>query len=591
MPNITRRISQLSRSVFIILFTVGNAATTQAAAPLQIEEFTLASHRGVEWSLSDVGEHDLVAIAFLGTECPLAKLYGPRLSELQKKYADKGVTFVGVNANTQDSMTEMTAYVARHEISFPMLKDVGNRVADQFKAERTPEVFLLDQNRKVQYRGRIDDQYLVGFARDKVRRHDLAIAIDELLAGKPVSVAHTEPLGCHIGRVQKIKPHGNVTYANQIARIFNKHCLECHRAGEVAPFTLDSYEATIGWEDTILEVIADNRMPPWFANPDHGKFRNDARLSPEEKKMIRTWIDNGMPEGDPSQMPKPPEFVTGWRMPEPDQVIKVRDTPFDIPAEGIVDYQYFTVDPGWDEDKYVVAAEARPDNVAVVHHIIAYIIPPGSDGRRGKDRRMLVGYAPGSMPNIRDEGTAMLVKAGSKIVFEMHYTPNGKKQTDLSHIGVKFTDKSNVRRLIHGAAIANSKFKIPPHAANHLVEKDLTTTQDYLLLSMTPHMHLRGKSFRYEAFYPDGEHEVLLDVPRYDFNWQLSYELSEPKLIPRGTVLKCVANFDNSENNPVNPAPHKTVTWGDQSFEEMMIGFLTVLDAKDRPIKTASKQD
>lgn len=555
-------------------------ATPWAAADT-IEEFTLPSHRGVEWSLDDAADSQFVVVAFLGTECPLAKLYGPRLSELQERYADRGVAFVGINANTQDSMTEITAYVARHKISFPMLKDVGNKVADQFRAERTPEVFLLDADRRVRYRGRIDDQYLVGLSRDKVQRQDLAIAIDELLAGRSVSVAVTEPLGCHIGRVRQFTPHGDVTWSKEIVRIFNNRCLECHRTGEVAPFTLTCYEDVIGWEDTILEVIADNRMPPWFANPKHGTFSNDARLTNEEKQLIQTWIRNGMPEGDRAHLPEPPEFAEGWRIPKPDQVIRIRDEAFEIPAEGVVDYQYFRVDPGWTEDKFVVAAEARPDNVAVVHHIIAYVIRPGADGRRGKDRRMMVGYAPGSTPQILDEGTAMHVKAGSQIVFEMHYTPNGTRQTDLSHIGLKFTDKQNVKRLLRGGAAINHDFEIPPGASNHTVEANYRSRRDELLLEMTPHMHVRGKSFRYEAFYPDGKHEVLLDVPNYDFNWQLSYKLAKPRLLPKGTRIHCVAAYDNSKANLVNPDPTKPIRWGDQSWEEMMIGFFTVVDANE----------
>lgn len=295
-----------------------------------------------------------------------------------------------------------------------------------------------------------------------------------------------------------------------------------------------------------------------------------------------------MPEGDRSELPVPPKFADGWRIPQPDQIIKIRDKPFEIPAEGIVDYQYFLVDPGWAEDKFVVASEARPDNVAVVHHIIAYVIPPGSDGRNGKDRRMLVGYAPGSTPNVLDADTAMHVPAGSKLVFEMHYTPNGTPQTDLSHIGLKFTDKKNVKRLLRGAAAINHDFEIPAGAKHHIVEAEYRSRKDELLLEMTPHMHVRGKSFRYEAVFPDGKSEVLLDVPRYDFNWQLSYKLAKPRLLPKGTRIRCIAGFDNSDQNLVNPDPTRPVRWGDQSWEEMMIGFFNVVDVDGRPLKTAS---
>ena len=498
------------------------------------------------------------------------------MQELHEEFAAKNVAFVAVNSNTQDSITEIGAYVAKAGITFTMLKDVGNKVADHLGAERTPEVFVFDKELKVRYQGRIDDQYQIGLARDKVGRRDLAIAIEELLAGKSVTVPSTDPIGCHIGRVKQIEPHGDVTYAKQISRILNKHCAECHRSGEIAPFALTSYADVLGWEDTILEVIAESRMPPWFANPQHGTFSNDARLSEEEKTLISQWVKNGMPEGDPSDLLEPPKFVTGWRMAhQPDQVIKMRDKSFNVPAEGVVDYKYFEVDPGWDEDKYVIATEARPDNISVVHHIIAYVIEPGSDGRDGRDRRMLVGYAPGSIPTELEDGTAMHIKAGSKLIFEMHYTPNGTAQTDLSYIGVKFTDKKNVKRLLKGAAAINTKFEIPAGQSNHIVRARQKMPNDVLLRDMTPHMHLRGKAFRYEALFPDGKREVLLDVPHYDFNWQLSYKLSEPKLLPKGTVIECTAAFDNSDNNLVNPDSTKPVTWGDQSFEEMMIGFFT----------------
>ena len=323
--------------------------SVKAMASEPVEEFNLKiqTYRGQDWTLDDVKDSQLLVVAFLGTECPLAKLYGPRLQELHEEFGDKGVAFVAVNSNTQDSVTEISAYVAKSGIRFTMLKDVGNKVADHLGAERTPEVFVFDAERKIQYRGRIDDQYLIGAARDKVRRRDLAIAIEELLAGKSVSVPATESIGCHIGRVKKIEPHGDVTSTKQVSRILNKHCAECHRSGEIAPFALTKYEDVLGWESTILEVIAESRMPPWFADPKHGSFSNDARLSEEEKALLSQWVKNGMPEGDPADLPEPPSFVTGWRMAhEPDHVIRMRDKPFNVPAESVVDYKYFEVDPG-----------------------------------------------------------------------------------------------------------------------------------------------------------------------------------------------------------------------------------------------------
>ncbi|GAB5402963.1 MAG: redoxin domain-containing protein [Aureliella sp.] len=544
-----------------------------------LNRFSLSNNYGKQIALSEYSDTPIIVIAFLGTECPLAKLYGPRLDRLADRFADKGVAILGVCSNKQDSLTELTAYVHRFEIGFPMLKDVGNKLADAMQATRTPEVFVLDQNRQVRYHGRIDDQYGVGYARDKPNKNDLADAIEALVDGKTIAQPETQAVGCVIGRVKTRPATGDVTYTKDIAPILNSRCAECHRDGEIGPFTLTSYEDVLGWEDTILEVIDDRRMPPWNANPKFGHFSNDPRLSEQEIALLRTWVDNGMPQGDPADLPEPPQFVTGWRIPKPDQVLKMSEEAFKVPAEGIVDYQRYVVDPGWDEDKYIYAAEARPQNRQVVHHILVYVIPPGEDRRSLK--AILAGYAPGNVPVNYGPNAAMWVPAGSKLLFELHYTPNGRAQTDLSYAGVCFTTKDKVKTLIRGRAVIEHDLNISPGDDNHeVVARPYVSRRTEYLLSMTPHMHLRGKAFRYEAIYPDGSRETLLDVPNYDFNWQLKYELAEPKKLPRGTKIVGTAVYDNSEKNLVNPDPTRTVHWGDQSDEEMMIGFFDVSPTK-----------
>ncbi|RMF38919.1 MAG: thiol-disulfide isomerase [Planctomycetota bacterium] len=539
------------------------------------ESQQLLDHYGNPTSVHAVASTPLVVVAFLGVECPLARLYGPRLNEIHHAYADRGVAIVGVDSNHQDSLTEITAYKTKHQLDFPLLKDVGHRLADALGATRTPEVFVLDEDRQVRYHGRIDDQYGVGFARYDPQRSDLRSAIEDLLAGREVAVPETRAVGCIIGRSRQAAGDAGITFNRDIAPILHQHCAQCHRPGEIGPFPLLTFDDATGWEETILEVVEQNRMPPWNANPQYGHFRNDPRLSAEEIAVLRRWAESGAPQGDPQDFPPLPEFVAGWQIGKPDQVLYMDDQPFDVPAEGVVDYQRFLVDPGWEEDKYIVAAEARPDNREVVHHILAYIIPPGA--RRTDLRAVLVGYAPGTPPVHYGEDVALHVPAGSKLLFEMHYTPNGRPQRDRSYIGVRFTDKSNVKSLLEGQIAINTRFAIPPGAADHQVTADYRLREDALLLSMTPHMHLRGKSFRYEAFYPDGRSEILLDVPRYDFNWQLKYVLADPKLLPSGTRIRCTAVFDNSERNLVNPDPTQTVHWGDQSWEEMMIGFMDTL--------------
>jgi mono/diheme cytochrome c family protein len=479
-------------------------------------------------------------------------------------------------------LKELNAYVQRHNITFPMLKDVGNRLADVVGATRTPEVYLLDASGVVQYHGRIDDQYGIGYAREKPQRSDLSLAIDELISGSPVTVAQTDAVGCFIGKVKQLAARGDVTFTRHIAPLLNQHCVACHREGEIGPFNLTSYQDIAGWEDTILEVVDQQRMPPWNANPEFGHFSNDPRLTPKEIQLLRKWIEQGMPEGDPADLPPPPKFVDGWKIPQPDQILEMRAQPFAVPAEGTVKYQRFEVDPGWSEDKYIVAAEARPQNRAVVHHILVYVLGPNE--RRASLGRVLVGYAPGSVPVELTGGTAIHVPALSRLLFELHYTPNGSPQLDKSYVGVCFTEPDRVTKLVQGRQVIEHEFLIPPRESHHAVEAEYQFRQDELLLSMTPHMHLRGKAFRYVAEFPDGQSEVLLDVPKYDFNWQLRYILREPKLMPAGTKMVCSAVFDNSDGNLANPNPDQSVRWGDQSWEEMMIGFFdTVPKAETIP--------
>ncbi|TWT75236.1 Thiol-disulfide oxidoreductase ResA [Allorhodopirellula solitaria] len=577
----------MSRLGFVVLalalfhYSSVDAADAKSARGLgqSVEPFTLDNCYGKAVSLDDFSSSKAIAIVYLGTECPLAKLYGPRLSKIQREYSKRGVQVIGINSNKQDSLTELAAYVHRHEINFPVLKDPGNRVADAMGAERTPEVFLLDQERIVRYHGRIDDQYGVGYSKERDAKPELTLAIDSLLNGQAIEVPETEAVGCYIGRASEIAPSGDVTFTKDIAPIFNNRCVSCHRDGEIAPFTLTSYDDVLGWEDTILEVIADNRMPPWYADPQHGTFANDARLSQKERDLISTWVDNGMPEGNPDDLPTPPVFAEGWQMPQPDEVFAMAEKPFTVPAEGVVDYQHFVVDPSWQEDKYIVAAEARPDQRGVVHHILVYVIPPGN--KRRDFRQVVAGYAPGMPPLALTDGVALEVKAGSKLLFEMHYTPNGSPANDLSYLGVQFTDKSNVRKRLRGGLAINQRFEIPAGDDHHVVDATYVARRDEKLLSMTPHMHLRGKAFRYDVRFPDGREETLLNVPNYDFNWQLKYVLEEPLTLPKGTRIECTAVFDNSESNLTNPDPTKPVRWGEQSFEEMMIGFLDTVPVED----------
>jgi peroxiredoxin len=558
--------------------TQGAEITTAPRVGGKVGNFTLNDFYGKSHALADFKEKKVVVIAFLGTECPLAKSYGPRLAELQKKFADNGVQILGINSNRQDAVTEIAAYARVNHIEFPILKDLNNRVADQLGATRTPEVFVLDQDRVVRYHGRIDDQYGVGYAKKTVSEPYLRSAIQDLVAGKSVAKADTGVIGCFIGRMHAAESSAKVTYSNQVSRILNKRCVTCHRQGEIAPFAMTNYDEVSGWADAIAEVVRDRRMPPWFADPKYGHFGNDRSMPDEEKQVLYQWAAAGAPQGDPKELPAPPTFVDGWQLPkDPDDVFYMTKKPYSVPKTGVVDYQYFTVDPHFTEGKWLKGVEARPGNRAVVHHIIVFSVPKGAERNEGA-RQFLVGYAPGAIPLALPKGMAKYVPAGSVLLFQLHYTPNGEAhQTDRSKVGLVFADPKEITHLVRTVQSMNAGFEIPAGADNYEVQSDsFKFGFDSELLQLFPHMHLRGKSFKYEMRYPDGRSEVLLDVPRYDFGWQLTYELAGMRHMPKGTVMHCTAHFDNSENNLNNPDPKSIVRWGDQTFEEMMIGFYDI---------------
>ena len=366
------------------------------------------------------------------------------------------------------------------------------------------------------------------------------------------------------------------TYTKDVASILNRRCVECHRAGEAAPMTFTSYKEVRPWAKAIKERVAVRAMPPWLADPAHGSFKNDRRMSDQEIETIAAWVANGAPEGNPADLPPAPKFETGWNIGKPDQTFDI-GTDFDVPAEGTVPYKYFTVPTNFTEDKWIEAAEVRPDKRGVVHHIIVFIQEPGQNNTSrggGTGGNLLVGYAPGEQALVLEPGTARLVKAGSMFRFQVHYTTNGKATKDRSYIGVRYAKETPKFRALTGNAL-NFSFKIPAGDPAHEVKSTWTAKEDVILSGFMPHMHLRGKDFKYTVVFPDGREEVLLSVPKYDFNWQLAYELKEPLKLPKGTRIDCVAHFDNSPNNKYNPDPTKEVKWGDQTWEEMMIGWFT----------------
>ena len=399
-----------------------------------------------------------------------------------------------------------------------------------------------------------------------------------------------------------------LTFYKDALPVLQARCQECHRPGEAAPFSLMSYQEARPWAKAIRAAVVTKKMPPWFASPAHGKFSNDRSLPQSEIDTLTKWVDDGAAAGNSRDAPTPASFTNGWVIGKPDLVVEMPN-PVTIPAKGKVEYSWIVVPTGLTQDKWVESIEVRPGAREVVHHIVLYsrekdskfmsratpgvaFVPPGRNGTPPIQKDLGKGfwefqfqpvgveiaglYVPGGLPYTCQPGQARLLKAGSDLVFQMHYTTNGKETADRSRVGIKFASQPPTERVFN-TFLANPYLQIPAGEPNAEVHGSATLPMDVTLLSMAPHTHVRGKGFRYQVTYPTGESEILLDVPKYDFNWQVSYYLQQPKVLPKGTTIEAIGWYDNSANNPANPDPSKLVLWGDQTWEEMLAAFVDLV--------------
>lgn len=577
-------------SALVLLALAAPTVCAQVGSPsARISELAgvrLLSLAGEELSFAAVAGDGPLVVAYTGVGCPIAQKYAPRLARLSERYAAHGVDFVLVDACPQDTRAGIAQELAELGLALPCFKDFRQELTSALDARTTTEVFVFGRDGALAYRGAIDDQYSLGAARPEPRENHLVDAIEALLAGRAPETALTAAPGCKITLASELELPEAVTWSKHIAPLVQQNCEECHRTGQVAPFSLQSYEKAKGWAEMMVEVVDEDRMPPWNADPAFdGVFANERRLSADEKALLHRWVEDGMPRGNPAEDPAPLEWSSNWKIGEPDVVFSMErwwrssgtpgpelpETGFEVPREGVVDYQYFMVQTDYPEDRWVQAIEARAGAADVVHHVLVMVDDPKVSTGELDFTSYFAAAVPGDNSVIYPDGYGKRLPAGATLVFQMHYTPNGKERSDRSSVGLVFCEHPPALEVVTDA-IVNDGFLIPAGADDHEVRAERVFVEDTAVLGYFPHMHTRGKDFKYTLYHADGTSEELL-YTHYDFNWQEGYVYYDPFVIPAGSRLECVGHFDNSAKNPNNPDPKKDVSWGDQTFEEMFIGY------------------
>ncbi len=556
-----------------------------------ISDLNLKDAQGKKVKLSAVAGAKPLLIALFSSTCPMSKKFGPELARLEKEYAAKGFSIILLNTASDDKAEDVRGFTEAFQIVSPVLSDADGEALRALHATTTTETFLLDAARTLVYRGAINDQYGLGYSKDKPTRTYLRDALEATLRQEPPMVTATTAPGCALD-VKKpdattmnnqvtdktSQPTQAVTYHREVSRIMQTNCVECHRKDGVAPFSLETKADLVENAGMIRKQVERGAMPPWFAAPQQGAtghiWSNDRSLTDKDKRDLLAWLDSDRAEGDAKEAPLPRKFWDLWTIGQPDVVLQIPQ-PIAIKAEGTMPYQHAIVTTNFAEDRWVQSYEIMPTARAVVHHVIVRVHPKGqrvTDRDEGGDG-FWAAYVPGNASRVLGDGFAKKLPAGATLSFQIHYTPNGTATSDQIKIGLKFADKPP-RYEVHVVAVAQHKFAIPAGAANHVVVAKQRAPLDMMFTAFMAHMHVRGKAFKYEITYPDGKNETLLDIPRYDFNWQLQYNYAQPKFIPRGSEMTATAVFDNSADNPANPDPTKIVRWGAQTYDEMMIGYI-----------------
>jgi hypothetical protein len=534
-------------------------------------------------------------MVFLSAECPIANAYSTTLNELATSFPKDQLGVVGLFVDPDLPDEKVSAHAQAYHLAFPTARDLRLDLARRYGVEATPEAVLLDDQGRVRYQGRIDDQYA---SRQKRRlnpqTHELYDAIAAVLGGKTVVQAKVAPVGCPLPNWPE--GEGRVTYTHDVSRILQKHCQECHRPGQIGPFSLMTYREAAKRAGDIATVVEERTMPPWKAVPGVGpRYKHDRSLAVAEIAALVSWAENGTPEGDSGDLPPPAKFPEDWALGTPDLVLE-SGVDFAIPADGKDIYRCFVIPTDLPQDQAISAIEYRPGNRRVVHHVLTYVDTSGK--AREKDEADpgpgymcfsgpgievhgdLGGWAPGNEPSRLPEGVGRVLPRKADVVMQVHYHPSGKPETDRTRVGLYFARKP-IKQTLHWAAAAKWDLVVPPGEKSVPAEAyPWKVPVDVEAHAVTPHMHMLGRDMTMSVKFPDGRVQTLVKIADWDFGWQNTYYFDKPVLLPAGTLLNVEAHYDNSASNPSNPnSPPKEVRWGEATTDEMCIGFIAVTKA------------
>jgi hypothetical protein len=556
-----------------------------AADALRADNFVLIDHLGKAHELYYHSDDKAVVIVAQGNGCQIVRSNLEDLHAIRKDYTGQGVEILMLNANMQDSRAAIAAEAEEWGADFAIMKDRTQIIARSLKLSRTGEVLVIDpRNWQVVYRGPLSDRVDFERQKNKASKRYVRDTLDALIAGEKVTPSTVNAPGCIINYDDI--DLATVSYSGTIVPILKENCVACHVQGGIAPWAMSEYNMIKGFAPMMREVVRTKRMPPWHADPEIGHWRNEVGMSDEDTQTLIAWIEAGAPRGEGDDpLTQIPPLKNVWTLGQPDLIIDI--PAFDVPASGTVDYQFPNVPNPYDKDVWVVAAEVIPGDPKAVHHILAGSSEKQPQGRLSEIfENFIITYAPGNEASTMPPGTGVFVPKGGVYQFQMHYTPYGKKTVDQSKIGLYFSDKPPAN-FYREQVIVNFELAIPANAENHEEKAYFFFDKDAEIHALFPHSHYRGVSSTFEVQYPDGKVETILSVPNYDFNWQRTYQFTEPKKIPAGSRLVHRTIYNNSSKNRGNPAPDEIVYWGLQSEQEMLygsVGYSWADETTDKPI-------